>query len=247
MALETPIPQTGRNEAGASKRRVPAPPRPVRARPANADDDHELVRRARRGEAAAREELARRCRRSAYLLALQLLRDPEAAQDLAQDAVLSFFATLGRFRTGRPIEPWLYAIVRNRARDLARRRRARPTESIERDDDEPPRPILDTSPGPEADAARRQLQTLLWRALGTLTEAQREILVLRDYRDLSYEEIARVLDVPLGTVMSRLHRARRAAREAVERERALAGACGVVPGPEAGPRAGLAEPAAGEP
>lgn len=225
MALEPPIPKS------ASKRRVPSPPRPVRTRPATADDDHELIRRARRGETAAREELARRCRRSAYLLALQLLRDPEAAQDLAQDAVLSFFATLGRFRAGRPIEPWLYAIVRNRARDLARRRRARPTESIERDDDDlPPRPILDTSPGPEADAARRQLQALLWRALGTLTEAQREILVLRDYRDLSYEEIARVLDVPLGTVMSRLHRARRAAREAVERERALAGACGVVPG-----------------
>lgn len=238
MALETPLPQSGPKTVGSKTARaqsalsrVPAPPRPVATRPAPPEDDHELIRRARRGDPAAREELGRRCRRAAYLLALQLLRDPEAAQDLAQDAVLSFFATLGRFRDGRPIEPWLYAIVRNRARDLARRRRARPTEPLERGDDLPPRPILDTAPGPEADAARRQLQSLLWRALATLTEPQREILVLRDYRDLTYEEIARVLDVPLGTVMSRLHRARRAAREAVERERALAGACGVVPVP----------------
>jgi RNA polymerase sigma-70 factor (ECF subfamily) len=231
MAFETPIPQTGPPSGPKTLARVPAPPRPVRSGPGLPEDDQELVHRARRGDPAAREELGRRCRRAAYLLALQLLRDPEAAQDLAQDAVLSFFATLGRFRTGRPIEPWLYAIVRNRARDLARRRRARPTEPIERGDDLPPRPILDTAPGPEADTARRQLQALLWRALGTLTEPQREILVLRDYRDLSYEEIARVLDVPLGTVMSRLHRARRAAREAVERERELAGACGIVPVP----------------
>lgn len=188
--------------------------------------DPELVRRARRGDPGARDALARRCRRAAYLLAIQLLRDPDAAQDLAQDAVLSFFASLGRFRDGRPIEPWLFAIVRNRARDLGRRRRARPTEPLERPDGEPPRRIVDLAPGPEADAARRELQALLWRVLGTLPEPQREILVLRDYQDLTYEEIARVLDVPLGTVMSRLHRARRAARAAVERERGLAAAAG---------------------
>lgn len=203
--------------------------------------DHELVQRARRGDPAAREALARRCRRAAYLLAVQLLRDSEAAHDLAQDAVLSFFASLGRFRPGRPIEPWLFAIVRNRARDLARRRRARPTEPLERSEDEPPRPVIDAAPGPEADTARRELQTLLWRALATLPEPQREILVLRDYQDLTYEEIARVLDVPLGTVMSRLHRARRAARAAVERERGLAAAVARL-GIDA---AGLGEAAAG--
>ena len=203
-----------------------ASPSAPRATPSaeEAAGDRELVQRARRGDLAAREALARRCRRAAYLLAVQLLRDPEAAHDLAQDAVLSFFASLGRFRAGRPIEPWLFAIVRNRARDLARRRRARPTEPLERPEDEPPRPVIDAAPGPEADAARRELQALLWRVLGTLPEPQREILVLRDYQDLTYEEIARVLDVPLGTVMSRLHRARRAARAAVERERGLAAA-----------------------
>lgn len=235
VALKPPI----------AKPRVPAPPHPIRARPtrvtrapAPGTEDAELVERARRGDPGAREELGRRCRRSAYLLAVQLLRDTEAAQDLAQDAVLSFFANLGRFASGRPIEPWLFAIVRNRARDLARRRRARPTESIERAEDEPPRPVLDTAPGPEADAARRQLQSLLWRALAALPEPQREILVLRDYQDLTYEEIARVLGVPLGTVMSRLHRARRAARAAVEAERELLAAAGVGAPPAAAEHSG---------
>jgi RNA polymerase sigma-70 factor (ECF subfamily) len=87
--------------------------------------------------------------------------------------------------------------------------------------------VIDAAPGPEADAARRELQLLLWRALGALPEPQKEILVLRDYQDLTYEEIARVLDIPLGTVMSRLHRARRAARAAVERERGLVAAAGI--------------------
>lgn len=220
VALKQPIPSSAAPPAAAPEELADDPPL----------DDRELVQRARHGDPAARETLARRCRRSAYLLALQLLRDPDAAQDLAQDAVLSFFSSLGRFSAGRPIEPWLFAIVRNRARDLHRRRRARPTEPLERPEGEPPRPVIDRTPGPEADAARRQLQELLWQALGRLPRPQREILVLRDYQDLTYEEIARVLDVPMGTVMSRLHRARRAARAAVESERELIAASGIASG-----------------
>ncbi len=175
--------------------------------------DAELVVRTRRGDAAAGDLLARRCRRSAYLLALQLLRDPDDALDVAQDALLRLFAHLDRIEPGREVRPWLLAIVRNRVRDLARRRRVRRTESLERDDDAPPRPVVDPAPGPEAAAELAELQRHIWRLLGELSEPQREILVLRDYQDLSYEEIAGVLDVPLGTVMSRLHRARRALRD----------------------------------
>jgi RNA polymerase sigma-70 factor (ECF subfamily) len=175
--------------------------------------DAELVTLARRGDAAACDELARRCRRPAYLLALQLLRDPDDALDVAQDALLRVFTHLDRFQPGRAIQPWLAAIVRNRARDLVRRRRRRPEEPLERDDGETRREVIDRAPGPEAAAAERQLQARVWRALGELADPHREILVLRDYQDLSYDEIAHVLGVPLGTVMSRLHRARRALRE----------------------------------
>lgn len=194
-----------------------ADPAPATARrtPAALDgSEAELVALARAGRAAAREELARRCRHAAYLLALQLLRDPDDAVDVAQDAVLRFFTNLDRYDPSRPLRPWLFAIVRNRARDLGRRRRARPTEPLDGPFGEVRPEVIDTSPGPEEKTARHELRERVWRALTTLPEAHREILVLRDYQDLSYDEIARVLRVPMGTVMSRLHRARKALRAA---------------------------------
>ena len=179
--------------------------------------DAELARRARGGDRAAAEELARRCRRPAYLLALQLLRDPDDALDVAQDALLRLFTHLDRVDPERPLRPWLAAIVRNRARDLMRRRRVRRHESLDTDpEDRPARVLVDPAAGPEERAARTEAARRLWGALGQLAEAQREILVLRDYQDLAYEEIAAVLGVPLGTVMSRLHRARRALRTLLE-------------------------------
>lgn len=188
-------------------------PPPAARTAGGACSEAELVARARRGDAAAGDELARRCRRPAYLLALQLLRDPDDALDIAQDALLRVFTHLDRFEPGRAVQPWLATIVRNRARDLLRRRRRRPVEPLDDDGGETRREVVDRAPGPEAAAAERQLQARVWRALGELAEPHREILVLRDYQDLSYDEIAHVLGVPLGTVMSRLHRARRALRE----------------------------------
>ena len=89
--------------------------------------DRELVQRAKRGNRAAGEELAQRFRQPAYLLALQLLGNPDDALDVAQDSMLSFFTTLHRSNDNRPVKPWLLTIVRNRARDLMRRRRVRRT------------------------------------------------------------------------------------------------------------------------
>ncbi|HEX2253198.1 MAG TPA: sigma-70 family RNA polymerase sigma factor [Thermoanaerobaculia bacterium] len=194
-----------------------APIEPAAAAPGEAAaprSDAELVLAARRGSAAAADELARRCRQPAYLLALQLLRDPDDALDVAQDALLRFFTHLDRVRPEDGVKPWLHAIVRNRSRDLLRRRRVRRiVRSLESDRPEDRIDPVDTAPGPHAGVERRELQERIWRALGELTEAQREILVLRDYQDLTYDEIATLLRIPLGTVMSRLHRARRALEE----------------------------------
>jgi len=179
----------------------------------------ELVLRAREGDGPAREELARRLRRPAYSLALQILRNPDDALDCAQDGLLRFFGSLHRLEAGRPVKPWLLTIVRNRARDLLRRQRVRRHEALEpADPDAPPRQILDTKPGPAALAERRELQERVWKALGQLPDNHREILVLRDYQDLAYSEIAGALKIPLGTVMSRLHRARKALRDVLLEE-----------------------------
>lgn len=175
-----------------------------------------LVALAQGGDGAAREELARRARRPAYLLALQLTGDPEESRDVTQDALLRFFATLDSFDAARPVKPWLARIVRNRVFDGSRRRRARPAVSLDALCDDGFEPALPSGvAGPEELARRSELQRRIWRALATLSAAHREILVLRDYQDLSYAEIATALGIPAGTVMSRLHAARRALRDAL--------------------------------
>lgn len=177
--------------------------------------DPDLVRRAQRGQREAREELARRLRRPAYLLALQLLGSADEALDVAQDSMLRFFRHLDRFEAQRPVRPWLFRIVRNRVLDLLRRRRVRRTETLEPGDGARPLEPVSREPDPESRAAESELQRAIWSSLARLPEPQREILVLRDYQDLSYAEIAVLLGIPKGTVMSRLHAARKALRTLV--------------------------------
>jgi RNA polymerase sigma-70 factor, ECF subfamily len=189
-------------------RRRPGPEAASPGRP-EAATDGELVRRAVAdpgpGRGEARDELARRLRRPAYTLAYQLLGDREDALDVAQDALVRFFERLSRVDPERPVGPWLFAIVRNRTRDLLRRRKLRRTEPLTE--------LRDPHPGPVDDALRHELRRQVWEGLAALPADQREILVLRDYQDLSYRDIAATLGVPVGTVMSRLHRARRALRD----------------------------------
>jgi RNA polymerase sigma-70 factor (ECF subfamily) len=184
---------------------------PTLARPPVAESD--LILRARGGEAEAREELAARCRRSAYLFALQLVGDRDEALDLAQETVIRLLGALPRFRPERPLRPWLLTIVRNLARDRWRRLKVRRAESLDAPEVDLTRYLADTAANPERDARRAEMRQVLWKGLSALPPKLREILVLRDYHDLSYAEAAQVLDVPIGTVMSRLHRARNRLRE----------------------------------
>ncbi len=181
-------------------------------------DEARTVILAQQGNAAACEELAKICRRQAYLFALQLTGNPDDALDVAQDAMLRFFRSLGRFDASRPVRPWLLRIVRNLVRDRARRMRIRRTESLEPSGDVLRFEPRDTGPSPETLASRHQLQALVWRCLRELPTRYREVLVLRDYQDLAYNEIAVALKIPRGTVMSRLHRARRRLQEVVRRQ-----------------------------
>jgi RNA polymerase sigma-70 factor (ECF subfamily) len=160
------------------------------------------------GDIHAREDLARECHRQAFLFALHLTRRHDEAADVAQDAMLRFFASIDRFDPERPVRPWLLRIVRNLVRDRARRARVRRTTPLEAEAGEAVIDPPSCEPDPEAAAERVQLQRLVWRCLEVLSSEQREVLVLRDYHGLSYAEIADTVGIPRGTVMSRLHRAR---------------------------------------
>lgn len=182
------------------------------------ESDVELVTRARSGDAEAQATLAERHRQAIFFLALQLMGNRDDAMDVAQEALLRFFKTLHRFDCRRPVRPWLFQIVRNRVVDLYRRKKVRRHDSLdETDQDGNPYLVLtDASVDPERDASRSELRVRILRALDELSHIQREILVLRDYQDLSYNEIAATLDIPIGTVMSRLHGARKRLRQTLQ-------------------------------
>jgi RNA polymerase sigma-70 factor (ECF subfamily) len=177
--------------------------------------DGELIDRSCAGDREAQDVLVRRHRRDAYLTALQLMGNKDDALDVAQEALLRLLRTLHRFDRARPVRPWLLCIVRNLVQDAWRKRRFRGLNSLEELVATGAIGLAGRDPDPETLAARRELQRAVSRAVGTLPEIYREAVVLRDYQGLSYAEIAAGVGIPLGTVMSRLHKARTLLREAL--------------------------------
>ncbi len=180
--------------------------------------DRARLSSAQEGDKSARDAVASDIGRLAYVFALQLTRNALDAEDVAQDAVLSFFRRLDRFDTDRPVEPWLYRIVHNRVRDLARRDRLRQHDSLDAWLENAGREVRDDAPDPASEVEQFESRREVWRGISNLRDHHREILVLRDFHDLSYRQIAEVLMIPHGTVMSRLHTARKDLREALAAE-----------------------------
>lgn len=148
---------------------------------------------------------------AAYGLARYLCRDADAAEDVVQEACLRAFRALAS-RQGDSPRAWFLAIVRNCHFDWRDRVRRTPTARVATLDDGDADPFagIAAEGDPEDDLLRRSEARAVRAILATLPEAVREILVLRDIEDCSYREIAEILDVPIGTVMSRLARARKA-------------------------------------
>ena len=175
----------------------------------------ELVQRAREGELAAFNSLVLRHQNAAYGLALRFLSSREAAEDATQEAFIRAYRAIGTFR-GERFRSWLFSIVANACRDELCRRRRRPQRSLDEAREQPDRADLDptdTDPTPEAQALSGELREALERSLMQLPEDWRLVVVLSDVQGLSYEEIAESTGVPLGTVKSRLSRARARLRD----------------------------------
>jgi len=162
----------------------------------------------------------------AYATAYRLIGDPDAACDATQDAYVRAYASLRTFRGNSTFSTWLYRIVVNVSLDLLRRRARAPEPLTAAFDEEEPREIevVDHSADPQRDVERRERQAVVLKALQRMSEDHRTVLVLFDLNGLAYEEIAEVLQVPLGTVKSRLNRARLAMRDAIREDAELFGA-----------------------
>jgi RNA polymerase sigma-70 factor (ECF subfamily) len=175
----------------------------VAASGSDADDRRsqlDLARRARRGDAAAFDQLVLRFQRPVLRFCWRLLRSPDA-EDLAQDTFVRAFVHFERFDPERPVLPWLIAIARRLCLDVLRRRKV--TAGLEA------LPVSDqTVPSAEREASAREELGRLDRALDALAEGPREAIVLFHIEEMSYRDIAAALEVPVGTVMTWLHRGR---------------------------------------
>ncbi|MBI2458756.1 MAG: sigma-70 family RNA polymerase sigma factor [candidate division NC10 bacterium] len=180
-------------------------------------EDRGLVDRAQAGDAGAFETLVRRYQGWVFTLALRMVGDRAEAEDLAQEIFLKAYRGLKRFKGASRFSTWLYSITSHHCLNHLEARRRQPHRhgrGGERPDaggDDPPAPVdrlADDAPRADALLEREERARIVQAELAQLAEDHRIILVLREVQGLSYEEIAQVLGVELGTVRSRLHRAR---------------------------------------
>ncbi len=185
-------------------------------------DEQALIASARKGDARAFNQLVLSYQGMAYNVAYRILSDPDAAADATQDAFLSAYQALRKFRGGS-FKAWLLRIVTNACYDQLRVKQRRPTSSL---DDLPVETdhthyLYDPSEQPDEFAERRELNHMIQRGVSTLPVEQRVIVVLSDVQGLSYQEIAEATGLSLGTVKSRLSRGRAKLRDYLVEQREL--------------------------
>ncbi len=172
-------------------------------------NDADLVRQTLNGNTAAYNSLVQRYQRQVYNLAYRMLGNAEDAGDLVQDTFLRAYGALASFRQDASFLTWLYKIASNLCIDQLRSRKAKSTLSLDVELEEGREPAADIrSCGPEEAAVRSSVQDVVQKAVLNLPEKYRAVVVMRHLQDMSVDEIARVLDLPTGTVKTHLFRAR---------------------------------------
>jgi len=186
-------------------------------------DEKALIDAAHRGDVGSFNQLVLSYQSMVYNLAYRIMGDQAAAADATQDAFLSAFKAIGKFRGGS-FKSWLLRIVTNACYDQLRLKQRRPATSLDALlvlEPAPAQPFSDPGESPEEYAVRRELNKAIQVGIGILPPEQRITLVLSDVQGLSYQEIAEVTSTSLGTVKSRLSRARGRLRDFLLEQREL--------------------------
>jgi RNA polymerase sigma-70 factor (ECF subfamily) len=229
-SLPAPWPQSDAGRPDVQRRRR-GETRAIGARPSDERSglgDREVIARSRAGDHEAFRVLVERYQGRAYRLALRVLRDEEQARDAVQEAFLKAYVNLDRFEGRSSFYTWLYRLVMNLCLDAKRRDHSAQLVETPEPADLERLALLEARPsdedafraheeGPEQALDRGELRQALARAIEALPDAARETLVLREVEGMSYAEIAESLGIPKGTVMSRLHYARRRVQELLRR------------------------------
>lgn len=166
-------------------------------------EDRELIERFARGESRAFDTIVEKYEQRVYAIALRMTGNVEDARDAMQDVFISALRALRSFRGDAQLSTWIHRVAVNASLDVLRKRKRHVAQPLEEAGERPSDDV-----GPEDAAARAARAVEVQRALQHVSEEHRAVLVLHDLQDLDYAETAKALDIPVGTVKSRLHRAR---------------------------------------
>ena len=184
-------------------------------------EERELIERLKRHDEAAFNTFVLRYQERVFRLLLRMLGDRAEAEDLAQEVFISIFKAIDGFRGDSQLSTWVYRVAanhcRNRLKYLTRRRRKLTEAYDEQSEEATVVPGAERPDSPDQLLEAQQTEHFLQAGLLTLDEEQRELIVLREVEHLSYDEIMAITGLPEGTVKSRLHRARAALREHIEK------------------------------
>jgi RNA polymerase sigma-70 factor, ECF subfamily len=186
-------------------------------------DDEMLIRRAQGGDRSAFDGLISRYEVKAFQYAFRLTRNSEEASDVVSDAFIRVYNAIGNFKGQSSFSTWLYRILTNCFLDI--RKKAKPVSSLDvasqTGNGELERQIEDTKPTPHEETERTEREESMERAVNKLPEYQRAMIVMYHVDMLTYEEISEALDLPIGTVKSRLNRARMTLRDLLQKDQEL--------------------------
>ncbi len=187
------------------------------------DDDDELVGRCARGDQEAFNQLVIKYQKKVFNVAYRFVGDQEEANDLAQEIFTAAYQNLNKFRGDSKFSTWLFQIATNRGKNRFKylKRRGffvnRSSQNQDEDGEGYQKVVPDLTTNPENILSSRQIQKVVQDAIEELEPDHKEIVILRDIEGFSYEEIARMLDLPEGTTKSRLHRARMVIKEKLKK------------------------------
>jgi RNA polymerase sigma-70 factor (ECF subfamily) len=188
-------------------------------------DDNMLIERAQKGDRDALDGLIRKYEKRAYQYAYRLTSNGEEASDVVSEAFVRVYSALHNFKGNSAFTTWLYRILTNCFLDHRKRERSRTTTSLEAalqtDDGDLERQVESLDPTPDDIAEKKQREEVFESAVAGLPEYQKVMVTLYHAENLSYEEIAATLDLPIGTVKSRLNRARLSLRESLIKDEEL--------------------------
>ena len=188
-------------------------------------NENQLIKKAKGGNVEAFEELVKQSQKKVFNIAYKMMDNYDDANELAQEAFIKAYQSIDKFKGDSLFSTWIYRITTNVCLDELRRRKNKKVislnENIKYNDEEIQQQIKDESPGPEQIFEEKESKKLINQCIESLPVDYKTVIILRDIQGFSYEEIAKILNCPEGTVKSRINRARKALRDIFKNKKEL--------------------------